>query len=59
MMASTMAPVDRFVVLRDGHTVSLTSNRRKARQIARHFKRLRPTSTIVINDLSTENAEEI
>jgi hypothetical protein len=59
MLASTTAPLDRFAVLRDGHTVSLAPDRRKAEQIARHFKRLQPTSTVVVKDLTTERAAEV
>jgi len=50
---------DRFVVLRDGRTVTLSSERKKAQQIARHFKRLQPGATIMVQDLITQNCEEI
>jgi len=50
---------DRFVVLRDGRTVTLSPEHKKAQQIARHFKRLRPGATIVVQDLLTESSEEI
>ncbi len=50
---------DRFVVLRDGRTVTLSPEHKKAQQIARHFKRLQPAATIVVQDLVSETSEEI
>lgn len=61
-MAMSVASADsanRFVVLRDGRTVTLASDHKKAQQIARHFKRLQPTSTVVVQDLSSDDSEEI
>jgi hypothetical protein len=49
---------DRFAVLRDGRTVTLSPEHKKAQQIARHFKRLHPAATIVVQDLLTESREE-
>ena len=59
MFVESAGSTDRLVVLRDGRTVTLAPDHRKAQQIARHFKRLQPASTIVVQDLSTENSEEI
>ena len=50
---------DRFVVLRDGRTVTLSPEQKKAQQIARHFKRLQPAATIVVQDLVSETREEV
>jgi hypothetical protein len=57
--AMSESSIDRFVVLRDGRTVTVSAEHKKAQQIARHFKRLRPTATIVVQDLITESSEEI
>jgi len=57
--AISIGSSDRFVVLRDGRTVTLSSERKKAQQIARHFKRLQPGATIMVQDLITQNCEEI
>jgi len=56
---ASVGSTERFVVLRDGRTVTLASDHKKAQQIARHFKRLRPDSTVVVQDLSTDDSEEI
>jgi hypothetical protein len=50
---------DRFVVRRDGRTISLSADRKKAEQIARHFRRLQPTATIIVEDLAGETGEQI
>jgi hypothetical protein len=59
MFVESAGSTDRFVVLRDGRTVTLSPDQKKAQQIARHFKRLQPAATVVVQDLSTENSEEI
>jgi uncharacterized membrane protein len=57
MAAEIVVTPDRFVVVRDDDTVSITSDRKKAEQIARHFKRLQPASKIVVKDTTTNNSE--
>jgi hypothetical protein len=37
MSAEILVTPDRFIVVRDGDTVSITSDRKKAERIARHF----------------------
>ena len=59
MAAEIVVTPDRFIVFRDDDTVSITDNRKKAEQIARHFKRLQPTSTIIVQDKTTNVREEI
>ena len=59
MSVASGASTNRFVVLRDGRTVTLASDHKKAQQIARHFKRLQPTATVVVQDLSTDDSEVI
>ncbi len=59
MAAEIVVSPDRFIVFRDDDTVSITDNRKKAEQIARHFKRLQPTSTIIVQDKTTNVREEI
>lgn len=49
---------DRFIVLRDEHMVTITSDLRKAEQIARHFKRLQPTATVQVRDRAAEPADK-
>ena len=56
---SVSAPIDRFVVQRDGRTLSLSPDRRKAEQIARHFRRLQPAAAIVVRDIAGESSDEI
>ncbi len=55
---STPLP-DRFIVLRDGRTVSIAPDRKRAEQIARHFKRLQPRATVIVQDLATDDVEEL
>ena len=59
MSVESVGSTDRFVVLRNGRTLTLAPDRKKAQQIARHFKRLQPKSTVVVQDLARENSEEI
>ena len=59
MAAEIVVTPDRFIVFRDDDTVSITDNRKKAEQIARHFKRLQPTSRIVVQDLTTNDREAL
>jgi len=49
----------RFVVLRDGRTISLSPDRKKAEQIARHFRRLQPAAAIVVRDRAGESSEQV
>ena len=59
MAAEIVVTPDRFIVFRDDDTVSITDNRKKAEQIARHFKRLQPASTVVVRDNKTNARDEI
>ena len=59
MSAERAAKFDQFAIHLDGRMISLSHDRKKARKIARHFKRLQPTSTIMVRDLATKNVEEI
>ena len=53
MAAEIIITPDQFIVFRDDHTVSITDDRKKAEQIARHFKRLQPSSRVVVQDGKT------
>jgi hypothetical protein len=55
----SVASIDRFVVLRDDRTVTLSAEHKKAQQIARHFKRLQPGARIVVQDRLSGTSEEI
>ncbi len=46
------------IVLRDELVVTVTPDRSKAEQIARHFKRLQPTATVQVRDLAAEAADK-
>jgi hypothetical protein len=59
MTTETAATMDRFIVLRDDNTISITGDRKRAEQIARHFKRLQPTSKIVVEDRATNARDEL
>jgi hypothetical protein len=59
MAAEIVVTPDRFIVFRDDDAVTITDNRKKAEQIARHFKRLQPASTIVVQDDKTKDREEL
>jgi hypothetical protein len=57
MAAEIVVTPDRFIVVRDDDTVSITDDRKKAERIASHFKRLQPASKIVVQDATTKNSE--
>ena len=59
MPASDAAITERFVVLRDGRTISLSPDRKKAEQIARHFRRLQPAAAIVVRDRAGDRSEQV
>ncbi len=50
---------NQFIILRDDHTVSITDDRKRAEQIARHFRRLQPASKIIIHDTVADARYEI
>ena len=58
-MAAETIIIDQFIVFRDAHTVSITDDRKKAEQIARHFKRLQPSSKVVVQDTKTNKTDEL
>ena len=59
MAADFLVAPDRFIVVRDKHIVAVTDDRKKAEQIVRHFKRLRPNSKVVIQDTATDENKEL
>jgi hypothetical protein len=59
MSVEIIVTPDQFIVVRDDHTVSITEDRKKAEQIARHFKRLRPASKVVVHNSRTNKADEV
>jgi hypothetical protein len=59
MAAEIIVTPDQFLVVRDDRTVSITEDRKKAEQVARHFKRLRPASKVVVQNSRTNKADEV
>jgi hypothetical protein len=58
LAATPQSIPERFIVLRDERPISITFDRRKAEQIARHFKRLQPAATVQVRDLAAEAADK-
>jgi len=52
--ADFLVSTDQFIVVRDEHMVTVTDDRKKAEQIARHFKRVQPNSKVIIQDAATD-----